>query len=103
MHNILLSQTDHVNQVSSSIVADLEHERTAKLDGQLQLLEEVWASEGGDAEVVPLLFLAYPVEGVLLRVNAERVSRGLEGRKRRGGEGGEVHSCHKSCILIGQL
>ena len=85
----LLSQ---MNQVSSGIVADLEHEGIAKLDGQLQLLEEVWVIEGGDAEVVPLLLLAYPVEGLLLRVNAERVPRGLEGSEGRGGEGGEYTS-----------
>ena len=78
--------------MSSSTVADLEHEGIAKLDGQLQLLEEVWVIEGGDAEVVSLLLLAYPVEGLLLRVDAEGVSRGLKGGKGRGGEGGEYTS-----------
>ena len=79
--------------------SDLEHERITEFDGQLQLLDEVGVIEGGDTEVVSLLFLADPVEGLLLWVNAERVTGGLqEGRggegergrgRRRGGEGRE--------------
>ena len=60
---------------------DLEHEGVAKFDGQLQLLEEVWAVEGGYPQVVPLLFLPDPVEGLLLRVYAEWVARRLQNEK----------------------
>ena len=69
------------HQVSMYICeGDLEHEGIAKLDGQLQLLDEVGVVEGGDAKVVPLLLLPDPVEGLLLRVDAERVARRLQRR-----------------------
>ena len=74
-----------------STVTDLEHEGIAKLDGQLQLLDEIWVIEGGNAEVVPLFLLAYPVEGLLLRVNAEGVPGSLERRKGREGEGENMY------------
>ena len=57
---------------------DLKHEWVAKLDGQLQLLDKVGVVKGGDAEVVPLLFLPDPVERLPLGVDAQRVARCLQ-------------------------
>ena len=83
---------------SVSYGADLEHEGIAKFDGQFQLFDEVGVVEGGDTEVVSLLLLAYPVEGLLLRINAEGVARCLQGRGGEGrgrGRGGEGESNSK--------
>ena len=60
------------------IYRDLEHERISELNGQLELFDEVRVVKGGNTEVVLLLLLPYPVEGLLLWVDAEWVARGLQ-------------------------
>lgn len=52
----------------------LEHKWITKFDCQFKLFDEVWVVEGGYAEVVSLLFLSDPVEGLLLWVNTQRVA-----------------------------
>lgn len=67
----------------------LEHEGITKFDCQFKLFDEVWVIEGGYSEIVSLLFLSDPVEGLLLWVNTQRIAGRLWVCKKGRREGAE--------------
>ena len=85
----------------AEIYRDLEHERIAELNGQLELFDEVRVVKGGNTEVVLLLLLPDPVEGLLLWVDAEWVARGLQEGGRRWPVDVHVYTCTYVVSVLG--
>ena len=71
---------DVVHYRVNVLIDILEQEGEAIFDGHFQLFQEVGLVEVGYLEVVGLLFLPDPVDGLLLRVDTERESTGVCGQ-----------------------